>query len=190
MNQVDLLINTPTLAPIREFYQYNNLRNMEAQTLASIAKSSITSIEASIDSLAHLIENLKIYKQCMLDSINLQAESADTGKYTVSTPSQSHTLPGIISIPQNIKSGSERIEQIKTDKEKALRQKRIYLRLVEKDSRLYFQSLKGLQHSDASFEEFLEILNNNIDLSLQPNRSDDRSSRMKPNIKLSVSQEL
>jgi hypothetical protein len=167
------------------------MNNKEIQMLNSIAKSSITSIETSIEALTNLIENLKIYKQCMIDSINLQKESTDTNKNNaVSTFYQSHTLPGILSLPQIIKSESDRKEQIKSDKENVLRQKRIYYRLVEKDSKHYFQSLKGLQYSDASFAEFLEILDNNIDLNLQPNRIDDRSSRIKPNIKLSVSKEL
>jgi ATP-dependent Clp protease ATP-binding subunit ClpA len=167
-------------------YQSNN---MDTQTLASIAKSSITYIESSIGALNNLMENLKIFKQAMIDCINIQAESADAN-YPVTTFTQSHTLPGVTSIQQRIKSNDEKMEQLKDNKEKALRQKRIFLRLVEKDSKLFSQSLKGIQLSDASFEEFIEILNNNIDLSLQPSRVYDNPARMKPNIKLSVTQDF
>jgi len=177
---------------MKQFRQNNNSYNTDAQTLASIAKSGITSIESSIEALSHLIENLGIYKQCMIDSINLhlQAESADNApKYDFGAYPQSHTLPGVIQSSQAFNlQNTDRTEQINALKEKALRQKRIYFRLVEKDSKLYFQALKGLQASDASFEEFLEILNNNIDLSLQPNRINNRNSRTMPSIKLTVDQ--
>ena len=183
MTQLDRLLNTPTMAPIKEYRQPDN----NARTLASIGKSSIASIESSIYTLTNLLENLRIYKQCVIDSINLQAESADTGgKYQISNYSQSHTLPGVLSVPQGT---DERIEQVKSAKEQTLNQKRIYFRLVDKDSKQYFQSLKGMQNSDIAFEEFLEILNDNIDLSIQPHRLDDNPAKTKPSIKLSVDQE-
>jgi Ni,Fe-hydrogenase I large subunit len=165
------LINSPTLAPlekISETYNPKNLADSDARILASISKSSINSIESSIGALSHLIDNLKVYKDCMIDSINLQAESADIAiKYSNNAPLQSHTLPGIISTPQSydlqsIKSDNERMEQVKMNKDKTLQQKRIYLRLAEEDLRVFLQSWKRLQNSDLSFEEFIETINNNI----------------------------
>jgi len=165
---VNELMNNSTLAPIKEFYEPKNLGNNDAQMLATIAKSSISSIEAAVGAITHLISNLKTYKQCMIDSINLQAESADIStKYAINAPSQSHTLPGVISTPQaydlhGIKSDNERMEQVKADKDKTFQQKRIYLRLAEEDIRVFLQAWKRLQYSDASFEEFIEVLNNSI----------------------------
>jgi Ni,Fe-hydrogenase I large subunit len=165
---VNDLINSPSLAPLQELYNPKNLANTDSQILASISKSSIQAIESSIGSLAHLIDNLKIYKQCMIDSINLQAESADIAtKYAVNAPSQSHTLPGIITTPQSydlqsIKSDNERMEQVKSSKEKTLAQKKIYFRLAEEDVRVFLQAWKRLQYSDASFEEFILTLNDTI----------------------------
>jgi hypothetical protein len=166
--QINDLINSPTLAPLKEFYQPKNLDERDTQVLASISKSSISAIESSIGALTHLIANLKTYKQCLIDSINLQAESADiVTKYATNVPSQSHTLPGIISTPHtydlaSIKSDNERMEQVKMHKDKAIAQKRIYLRLSEEDVKVFLQSWKRLQYSDVSFEEFLEVLNQNI----------------------------
>jgi len=163
------------------------MNNMATQTLVSITKSSITSIDLCIDALTHLMENMEIYKQCLKDCINLQAESADNApKYDFGAYPQSHTLPGVIQMFDH--QNYDKTEQINALKEKALEQKRIYSRLLEKDSSLYFQSLKGLQRNDAYFEEALEILNGNIDLSLQPNRINNRNSRTMPSIKLTVDQ--
>ena len=172
----------------------NNEKNQNSQTLASIAKSSIASIESAIGALNNLVENIKIYKQCMIDSINLQAENQDSGSTNaVGTRYQYYNLPGVLQTDpayylQGIKPDGERMEEINATKEKALKQKRIFFRLVEKDSRHYFQALKGLQHSDASFEEFIEILNGNIDLSLQPNKLANRPDKTQPSIKLSIDQ--
>ena len=123
----------------------------------------------------------------MIDYFNLQAESTNNNN-SITYPYQSHTLPGVISVPQTMKSDNERMEQINSGKEKILQQKRIYYRLVEKDSKLYFQTFKGLQSIDVAFEEYIEILNGNINLSLQPNIINDKPSRMKPSIKLSIDQ--
>jgi Ni,Fe-hydrogenase I large subunit len=165
------LISQPTLAPLeglQEMYNPKNLADNDAKMLASISKSSINAIETSIGALNHLVENLNVYKQCMIDSINLQAESADIAtKYAVSAPSASYTLPGIVTVPQSydlqsIKSDNERMEQVKSNKEKAVSQKRIYFRLAEEDVRVFLQAWKRLAYSDASFEEFIEALNGSI----------------------------
>jgi Ni,Fe-hydrogenase I large subunit len=162
------LVNNTTLAPLQEFYNPQNLGNRDSQVLASISKSSIGAIEQALGSLTHLIANLKTYKQCMIDSINLQAESADIAtKYAVSVPSQSHTLPGVLTAPQSydlqgIRSDNERMEQVKSNKEKVMAQKKIYLRLAEEDMRIATQSFKRLMNADLSFEEFCEVLSANI----------------------------
>jgi hypothetical protein len=165
-------------------------KDQETRTMASIAKSSIASIESSITALTNLLENMKTYRQCFIDCVNLQMESADS-EYKVTPPFQSHTLPGVISVPQPFnKSDTEKTEQLGAYKEKALKQKRIYLRLVEKDSRLFSQSLRGIQYSDIQFEEFLEILNGNINLDLQPIKIYDDPKKSKPNIKLILSNDF
>ena len=166
--------------------QYIN--NREAQTLASISKSNIAFLGSTIETLSNLIENLKIYKQCIIDYFNMQSESTNTNNNSITYQYQSHTLPGVISVPQTMKFDNERMEQINLNKEKILQQKRIYFRLVDKDSKLYFQSFKGLQNIDMAFEEYIEILNGNINLSLQPNKYDDKQPIMKPSIKLSIDQ--
>jgi len=170
-----------------------NQYSTDSQTLSSITRSSITSIKSAIEVLNQLIENLKIYQQCVIDSVNLIAESAENNstKYSYGTYSQSHTLPGVIQSNQVFDhQEADRMIQINDLKEKVLRQKRIYFRLLEKDSKLYFQSVKALKRSDISFEEFLEILDNNIDLSIQPNGNDKRNKKTIPGIKLSIDQKL
>ena len=166
--------------------QYNNNK-----TQSSIEKSSIAVIDTAIGTLSTLVNNLQAYKECIVDFYRLQSTGADIDTiYSFGTYPQSHTLPGVTSTPQAYHNQcDENMERINENKEKILRHKRIYFRFIEQDSRLYFQSLKGLKNMDAHFEEFIEILNGNIDLSLQPQKLNDRH-RTKPSIKLSVDQKF
>jgi len=163
----------PTLAPLNEdklteYYTPKNLPQKDASILATIAKTSVTAIESTIGSLSHLIQNLKIYKECMIDSINLQAESADIStKYGRDVPQQVNTLPGVINIPpsydlQAIRSDNERMMAVKDQIEKADNQRDIYLRIAREDVRLFLASWKRLNLSNASFDEFIEGLNKSL----------------------------
>ena len=156
-------------------------------TIASMKKSSINSIDSSIGVLSNLLENLKIYRQSMIDCFDLGAEKNNTA----APPIQSHTLHGVVSFQQILKSENDRINQTETDKEKAIQQKRIFWRLIENDFPLLIQLLKQLKNSDAYFEEFLEIIGGNINLSLQPQKPEGKPSAIKPNsIKLNIDQKL
>ena len=157
-----------TLAPLQEIYQSKNLSQKDSALLAQISKSAISSLNSTIGTLQHLLQNLTTYKECLVDRINLQAESADLAtKYARDIPQQSHSLPGVISLPQaynldDIKADNSRMEQIKTLKDKAIKQKEIYLRLSEEDVRLFLMNWKRLNYSNASFDEFVESLNSEI----------------------------
>jgi len=178
-----------------EINQLNNNFN-KSQALYSIGQSSIQTIDSAISALSNLMNNLEIYKSTILDCLILEAENADSGReYDYSEYSQSHTLPGIVSIPQlysfnDIKSESEKLEQLNTVKEKALNQKRLYLRFILKDANLLNQTLKGIEQNDCAFEEAIEILNGNINLHLQPSPLSDSPSKKEPSIKLSLSREF
>jgi len=167
------LKNNATLAPLQEeklteFYTPKSMNNRDATILATISKSSISAIESTIGTLTHLIQNLKVYKECMIDSINLQAESADIAtKYSNEIPQQANVLPGVISIPHSydlnaIKSDNERMMQIKDERDKVTTQKDIYLRVAREDVRLFLGAWRRLTLSDSQYDEFIESLNNEI----------------------------
>jgi len=167
----------------------NQAINRENQILYSISNSNTIAINASIEALTHLIANLKLYKQCMADSMKLLSVK-NTYNDKIAPPFQSHNLPGVLSFSQilnlqNIKTD----DKIKKDKEQVLRQKRILFRLIQKDSKIFIKALRSFELSDASFEEFLEIISDNIDLNIQPHKLNNE--RMKPtNIKFTVDKEL
>lgn len=152
------------------------------QAIVSLKKSCINSIESSIDATSNLLENLKVYKQAMVNSFD-QCMTTEK-KNSLVTP-YPH-LPGIItSFPEIIKSGSD-MQQNEANKEELLQHKRVFWRLIENDYQLLLRSFKQLKSSDVSYEEFLEILNGNINLNIQPQKTDNKASTIKPTIKLTV----
>ena len=167
-NNFNELKEQMTLAPLQEFYAPKNINSKDAGLLATIAKSSVSSIESTIGTLTHLVQNLKIYKECMIDSINLQAESADIAtQYSKEIPQQANTLPGVVATPalydlNQIRSDNERMIQIKDQKDKVMAQKDIYMRMCSEDVRLFLSAWKRLNISNASFDEFVESLNKAI----------------------------
>ena len=165
------LKNQFTLAPLNEnrqkleeFYAPQHIGAKDTAVLSSLSKNSIASLEASIGALSHLLHNLKLYKEHMIDSINLNAESIDMStKYSRDIPSQSNNLPGVISAPQTydlqaIRKDNEQMMMIQKEKEKVDGQKKIYMRMCSEDIKLFLAAWKRLNISNAAFDEFVESL--------------------------------
>jgi Ni,Fe-hydrogenase I large subunit len=141
------------------------MKPKDAQILASIAKSSLVSIDSSIAALTHLLQNLRIYKECIVDSINLQAEVADiSNKYSNEVPSQYHGLPGVVTVPQTydlnaIRTDNARMMELKDDNDRANEQKDMYLRVAREDLRLFLTAWRRVNVTNLSFDQFVDSLN-------------------------------
>jgi MinD-like ATPase involved in chromosome partitioning or flagellar assembly len=159
--------------------------NYEAQN--QIKKSMLTDIDSSINILSQLLENMKNYRACINDFFQLQQENEGIEtKSFADILYQSHTLPGVISMPQVSKDDIEKREEVKNNIEKSLEQKRIYFHLIDKDSDRYIQAFNAFKKNDEFFEYFLNILNGNINLSLQPRILPSKVKASKPNINLKI----
>jgi Ni,Fe-hydrogenase I large subunit len=163
------LLHNATLDNIKEsFYSPQNLNNKDANILASISKSSIQSLESCIGVLTHLLSNLKIYKECLIDNVNLQAEKLDiTSKYAKDIPQQSNILPGVIQTPpsydmSSLRSDNERMLQLKDSVDKASQQKDIYIKIAEEDVRLFLASWKRLNYQNISLDQFIDMMSNSL----------------------------
>jgi hypothetical protein len=162
----------------------NQPGNRNTQILDSISKSSISAIVSSINDVSHLLNNLHIYQQSMIDCLALLAKTSENPVQNTFPPYQSHTLPGVVSFQQILKANGEPNETIEELQEKALNQKRVIYRLIENDFALVNQVFHRLQKSDLYIEEFVHILNGKSNLSLQPQRSRNTPKRKKPDIKI------
>ncbi len=157
--------------------------NSKSNTITAIAKSTMTAIESPIEVLTQLIEDLQNYRNCIHDFFQLQQENDRTE--VSSFLSQSHTLPGVISLPHGSKIDYDEREKRESNLKQILQQKRILSRLIQKNSNFYIQAFKEFKKNDILFEEFVDILDGNINLDLEPCRFDFKT-KSKPDIKLEV----
>lgn len=153
------------------FYQAKNLSGKDAKLLATISSESIASITKTLAAVQDLAKNLQIYKDCLIDSINLEAESADIASKYADTSrmngQQPYILPGVVTTPKKydinaIKADSDRMMEIQQDRQKAAGQKETYLRLCKEDVRVFLAGWKRTNYDAVLMNEFIDDLNNNI----------------------------
>jgi hypothetical protein len=99
---------------------------------------------------------------------------------------QSYNLPGVISVPPVSKNDNDKQEEVKSNIEKMLQQKRIYFRLIDKSSNSYFQAFNEFKKNDTCFEQFINILNGYTNLDLEPQPVTNRVKQTNPNFKLEI----
>ena len=151
------------------FYQAKNLSGRDSRLLAELSVQNLDSITKTIAALEALKKNLSIYKDCLVDSINLEAESADlASKYAQDmTYQNNYNLPGTVSMPQTydieaIKKDSSRMIDIQKDRGKVVQQADTYLNVCKAQMKVFIENWKNLNYGSVSWKEFIMSLNQNI----------------------------
>lgn len=155
---------------VQEFYQAKNLTPRDSGLLSQLMTDNISSISKTIAAIQDLEKNLAIYKECLVDSINLESESADlASKYATNEMEYNHfgTLPGVVSAPKSynidaVKADSDRMTQIQSQREKVSNQKETYLRICKEDVKVFIEAWKALNYNNAYWNEYIETLNKAI----------------------------
>ena len=149
-----------------DFYVAKNLSGKDNQLLENLSTQNVTAITKAIAAASDLINNLKIYQSCLVDSINIEAECADiSAKYGNKSVDQTmYSLPGIVTTPRTydlnaIRKDSDRMNELAQDREKAASQKESYLKLCREDVKVFLDSWKTLNFSNACFSEFIANVN-------------------------------
>ena len=152
-----------------DWYKAKNLNGRDSQLLAELSTSNVESISKTIAALEALKKNLNIYKECLVDSINLEAESADlASKYSKDNSFQNnYNLPGTVSLPQSynidsIKADSQRMIDIQKDRTKIAAQSETYLNICKAQMKVFVENWKNLNYGAISWKEFILSLNQNI----------------------------
>ena len=60
-----------------DFYVAKNLSGKDTKLLANLSTQNVSAITKAIAAATDLINNLKVYQACLVDSINIEAECAD-----------------------------------------------------------------------------------------------------------------
>jgi Ni,Fe-hydrogenase I large subunit len=162
-------MSTQTLAPLREgFYQPKNFNERDKTILATIAKNSIVNVEMVIGAVTQLLSDIKIYKECLIDTINVEAETSDLSmKYANEPQTQPHVLPGVVTTPPHynfdaIKTDNARMEQLKELSEKAATQKNMYVQIIQEDFKTFAAYFKKVMYSNSTLDQFCLSLDKNI----------------------------
>lgn len=152
-----------------DWYKAKNLSGRDSQLLVELSTTNIESISKAIAALEALKKNLNIYKECLTDSINLEAESADlASKYAQDNTYQNNfNLPGTVSLPQSydidsIKKDSQRMIDIQKDRNKIASQSDTYLNICKAQMKVFVENWKNLNYGAISWKEFILSLNQNI----------------------------
>ena len=152
-----------------DWYKAKNLNGRDSQLLVELSTTNIESISKAIAALEALRKNLNIYKECLTDSINLEAESADlASKYAQDNTYQNNfNLPGTVSLPQSydidsIKKDSQRMIDIQKDRNKIASQSDTYLNICKAQMKVFVENWKNINYGAISWKEFILSLNQNI----------------------------
>lgn len=152
-----------------DWYKAKNLNGRDSQLLVELSTTNIESISKAIAALEALKKNLNIYKECLTDSINLEAESADlASKYAQDNTYQNNfNLPGTVSLPQSydidsIKKDSQRMIDIQKDRNKIASQSDTYLNICKAQMKVFVENWKNINYGAVSWKEFILSLNQNI----------------------------
>ena len=153
----------------QDWYKAKNLSGRDSQLLVELSTANIDAISKTIGALEALQKNLNIYKDCLVDSINLEVESADlASKYAQDMSYQNnYNLPGTISMPKSydidaVKADSARMIEIQKDRNKISSQADTYLNICKSQMKVFVENWKNLNYGSVSWKEFLMSLNNNI----------------------------
>jgi len=156
----------PPLIKMNEgIYEPKNLSKKDAELLKSISKNNINNAEFTLGTTTQFLSNLKLYKECLIDTINIQAEMIDLAtKYAIEPPKQQYTLPGVISMPpsydlEGLKTDNIRMEELKELRDKSTQQKELYLRIIQEDFREFLTHFKKLLYFSDTLDQFIASLN-------------------------------
>lgn len=149
-----------------EFYTAKNLSGKDTKLLANLSTQNVSAISKAIAATTDLINNLKIYQSCLVDSINIEAECADISAKYGNEQKQytSYTLPGVVTTPRQydldaIRKDSDRMKELSQERDKAASQKEAYLKLCREDVRVFLDAWKTLNFANSCFSEFISNVN-------------------------------
>jgi hypothetical protein len=169
---------------------YMNI-NRKTQTQNSVTKACIPAVNSSIELITRILENLNIYKQCMLDYFTLQSEIREPAQNDAALVKDGgYTLPGVIPFSQNQEIDSHKNEEMNVCIDEILQQKRMFFRVIEQDMAHSIKTFHEFKKNDLNFEEFSLILNGGIDLSLQPQKISHKPTHANKNVKIEVRKTL
>lgn len=148
-----------------EEYNIQNLTKRDTDNINSLTTQSVAAISKLIAAIQDLNNNIALYKECMVDYLNLTTEVLDIqSKYKSNTLNGkgvgSGQLPGIYIQPRSynmeeIKQDAIKLEALSKEENKVKSQRDNYLILCREDIKLIIEYWKTMNRSNLNFDNYI-----------------------------------
>lgn len=148
-----------------EEYNPQNLSKRDTDNINTLTNQSVTAISKLMAAIQDLNSNINLYKECMVDYLNISTEVIDIqSKYKSNSLNGkgvgSGQLPGIYTQPQSynleeIKQDAARIEALNKEENKIKSQRDNYLILCREDIKLIIEYWKTMNRTNLNFDNYI-----------------------------------
>ena len=148
-----------------EEYNIQNLTKRDIDNINSLTNQSVTAISKLIAAIQDLNNTIALYKECMVDYLNITTEALDIqSKYKSNNLSGkgvgSGQLPGIYTQPQSynmeeIKQDAAKLEALTKEEDKVKSQRDNYLILCREDIKLIIEYWKTMNRTNLNFDNYI-----------------------------------
>lgn len=148
-----------------EEYNPQNLSKRDTDNINSLTNQSVAAIAKLMAAVQDLNNNVALYKECMVDYLNITTEALDIqSKYKSNNLEGkgvgSGQLPGIYTQPQSynmeeIKQDAAKLEALTKEEDKVKSQRDNYLILCREDIKLIIEYWKTMNRTNLNFDNYI-----------------------------------
>lgn len=148
-----------------EEYNPQNLSKRDTTNITTLTNQSVNAIAKLMASVQDLNNNINLYKECMVDYLNISTEILDLqSKYKSNNLEGkgvgSGQLPGLYTQPQSynleeVKQDAARLEALNNEESKVKSQRDNYLILCREDIKLIIEYWKTMNRSNLNFDNYI-----------------------------------
>ena len=148
-----------------EEYNIQNLSKRDTDNINSLTNQSVAAIAKLMAAIQDLNNNIALYKECMVDYLNITTEALDIqSKYKSNNLSGkgvgSGQLPGIYTQPQSynmeeVKQDAAKLEALTQEEDKVKSQRDNYLILCREDIKLIIEYWKTMNRTNLNFDNYI-----------------------------------
>lgn len=148
-----------------EEYNPQNLSKRDTDNINSLTNQSVAAIAKLMAAIQDLNNNIALYKECMVDYLNITTEALDIqSKYKSNHLDGkgvgSGQLPGIYTQPQSynmeeVKQDAAKLEALTKEEDKVKSQRDNYLILCREDIKLIIEYWKTMNRTNLNFDNYI-----------------------------------
>lgn len=142
-----------------------NLSKRDTTNINALSNQSVAAISKLIAAIQDLNSNINLYKECMVDYLNISTEMLDIqNKYKSNGLAGkgvgSGNLPGVYTQPvsynlEEVKADGDRLQALSEEESKVKTQRDNYLILCREDIKLIIEYWKAMNRSNINFDNYI-----------------------------------